>query len=142
MDFQDLPHVNAALNAASAVFLFSGFIFIKKGNVAAHRRCMLGALASSGIFLVFYIIYHYTAKLTRFEGQGAARVVYLTILISHTILAVGMMPLIFLTFRRAFRGELEHHKKIAKITFPIWAYVSVTGVVVYWMLYQMKWTEG
>lgn len=137
MDLQFLPHVNAALNATSAVFLVSGFYFIHKRNVAAHRACMLGALGASAVFLSCYLLYHFAHGSTKFKGDGWLRTLYLTILTSHTVLAVVILPFVFLTFRRAFRGENERHRKIAKITFPMWLYVSVTGVIVYLMLYQM-----
>lgn len=137
MNLTFLPHVNASLNATSAVCLVLGLIFVKKRDVEAHKRCMLGALTASSVFLVCYIIYHFEHGATKFPGEGLARPVYFTILISHTILAVAMVPFVIITFRRAFRGDVAGHKKIAKITFPMWLYVSVTGVIVYWMLYHL-----
>jgi uncharacterized membrane protein YozB (DUF420 family) len=136
MDTSFLPHVNASLNATSGILITAGFIFIKKGRREAHRRCMVAAVCSSALFLISYIIYHYTAKITLFAGQGWIRPVYFTILISHTALAVVLAPLVVMTVRRAVRGEFERHRRLAKITFPLWLYVSVTGVVVYWFLYH------
>ncbi|MBI3819891.1 MAG: DUF420 domain-containing protein [Planctomycetes bacterium] len=132
-----LPHLNATLNACSAVLLVTGLVFIKLKRREAHKRCMLAALTASGIFLVSYITYHSVRGTTVFPESGAARIVYLSILYTHMVLAVGMLPFIWVTFRRAFRGEFERHARIARITFPIWLYVSVTGVVVYWMLYHL-----
>jgi uncharacterized membrane protein YozB (DUF420 family) len=136
MDTSFLPHVNACLNAASAVLLTIGFVTIRAKNQAVHRRFMEAALLVSAVFLVSYITYHFTAKITKFEGQGVVRPVYFAILISHTVLAVTVPPLAILAYIRARRGRFEAHKKIARIALPIWLYVSVTGVVVYWMLYH------
>lgn len=138
MNLHDLPAVNATLNGLSAVLLFAGFVFIKQGNRIAHRNCMIGALVSSAVFLACYLTYHYMVKtVTRFENPVAWRPVYLAILLTHTILAVVILPLIFLTFTRAFKQRFEAHKKIARWTWPLWMYVSVTGVVIYLMLYRI-----
>ena len=135
-----LPSINASLNALTAVFLVSGYYFIRRRAITAHKICMLAATLTSSIFLACYIYYHLHHGSTRFPGTGFMRLVYFTILISHTIFAVLQLPLIFLTLSRAFRGQFEKHSKIARITLPMWLYVSVTGVVVYWMLYRVQWT--
>lgn len=132
-----LPHLNACLNGASALLLFTGYTFIRKRNVAAHRACQIGALIVSLLFLASYLTYHYNHGATRFQGTGIVRPVYFTILTSHTILAIVIVPLVVLTFYRAFRGEFARHRRIARITLPLWLYVSVTGVAVYLMLYQL-----
>lgn len=137
MSLSDFPLLNASLNALSVFLLVTGFYFIKNKNIPAHKVCMISAGLTSSLFLVFYLYYHAHHGSTRFQGQGVIRTVYFTILISHTILAVIQLPLILLTFYRAFRGQLDKHKAIAKITLPIWLYVSVTGVIVYWMLYRL-----
>ena len=132
-----LPHINAILNGTSAVLLFSGYSFIRAGRIAAHRACQISALVFSTIFLASYLTYHYHHGTTRFRGQGFVRPVYFTILTSHTILAVVIVPLIAITFYRALRLDFVRHRKIARITLPLWLYVSVTGVIVYLMLYQI-----
>ena len=132
-----LPHLNACLNGASALLLFSGYTFIRARNVAAHRACQLAALVMSVLFLASYLIYHYHHGATRFQGTGWVRPLYFTILTSHTILAIVIVPLVTLTFYRAFRNEFGRHRRIARITLPIWFYVSITGVIVYLMLYQI-----
>lgn len=132
-----LPHLNACLNGTSAILLFSGWRFIKAHNVAAHRACQIGALIVSLLFLTSYLTYHYNHGSTRFQGTGLARPIYFTILTSHTILAIVIVPLVILTFYRAFRGDFARHRRIARITLPLWFYVSVTGVIVYLMLYQI-----
>ena len=133
----ELPSLNAALNSLSAVFLFAGFVFIKSGNRNAHRACMLAAFACSLLFLTSYLVYHYHVGSVPFRGQGWIRPVYFTILLSHTILAVSVVPLALITLRRAWRENFAAHRRIARWTFPIWTYVSVTGVMVYWMLYRL-----
>ena len=132
-----LPHLNACLNASSAVLLFAGYSFIRKGNVAAHRACQISALIVSSLFLVSYLTYHYYHGTTRFQGTGLSRPIYFTVLTSHTILAIVIVPLIAITFYRAVKMDFARHRKIARITLPLWFYVSVTGVVVYLMLYQI-----
>jgi uncharacterized membrane protein YozB (DUF420 family) len=131
-----LPTVNAALNSLSAVFLFAGFLFIKSRNRSAHRACMLAACASSALFLISYLVYHYQVGSVPFKGAGAVRVVYFAILISHTILAAAVVPLALITLIRALRERFDAHRKIARWSLPIWLYVSVTGVIVYAMLYR------
>ena len=132
-----LPHINACLNGTSAVLLLSGYSFIRSGNVAAHRKCQLSALAVSLLFLASYLTYHYHHGATRFQGTGLARPIYFTVLTSHTILAMVIVPLVVFTFYRAFRRDFTRHRRIARITLPLWLYVSITGVIVYLMLYQI-----
>jgi uncharacterized membrane protein YozB (DUF420 family) len=132
-----LPHLNAALNATSTVLLLAGLYQILRGRVAAHRACMLSALAVSGLFLVSYVVYHARYGSVRFAGQGAARTVYFVILVTHVLLAAAIVPLVFVTARRALRGDFARHRRIARWTYPLWLYVSVTGVVVYLMLYHL-----
>ena len=134
--FSYLPHLNAFLNGTSAVLLLTGYSFIRARNVIAHRACQIAALVVSSLFLVSYLVYHYHHGSTRFLGTGFVRPVYFTILTSHTILAVVIVPLIFLTFYRALRGDFLRHRRIARVTLPLWLYVSVTGVIVYLMLYH------
>ena len=131
-----LPTLNAMLNATSGILLSVGYVFIRRRNVAAHRACMIAALASSALFLISYLYYHYHAGATRFAGAGAARAIYFIILTTHTILAVVIVPFVLITVTRALRGQFERHRKVARWTFPMWLYVSVTGVVVYLMLYH------
>jgi putative membrane protein len=132
-----LPSLNAALNTASAVLLAAGYLFIRSGKIAAHRRCMLSALATSTLFLTSYLIYHYHVGSVPFAGRGWIRQVYFAILISHTTLAVAIVPLILITLTRALKMDFERHRRIARWTLPLWFYVSVTGVIVYWMLYRL-----
>jgi uncharacterized membrane protein YozB (DUF420 family) len=135
----DLPAVNATLNAAAALLLVIGFALIRSRRRVAHRNVMVAALVCSTLFLTSYLIYHSQVGSVRFPGTGAARTVYFTVLISHTLLAAAVPVLAGITVVRAFRGRFQHHMRIARWTLPIWLYVSVTGVVVYWMLYQMRW---
>ena len=132
-----LPHVNACLNGTSAVLLITGYTFIRSRNVAAHRTCQIAALAVSILFLASYLTYHYHHGATRFQGTGLVRPIYFTVLMSHTILAIVIVPLVVLTFYRAFRNDFTRHRRIARITLPLWLYVSITGVIVYLMLYQI-----
>lgn len=138
MDYSLLPSWNAFFNSTSALCLVLGFIFIKRGKVTQHRFFMLLACLSSIIFLTGYLIYHYNHGSTRFQGQGGVRYFYFTLLISHTILAVIQVPLIVTTLFFAFKGVISKHRMIARITLPIWLYVSITGVIVYWMLYRVN----
>ena len=133
----DLPTVNAALNATSAVLLASGYGYIRRRQVVAHRRCMIAACVTSTLFLLSYLIYHYNVGSMPFQGRGWVRPVYFTILISHTILAAAIVPFVLVTLYRAWKADFAKHARIAKWTLPIWLYVSVTGVVIYWMLYQL-----
>jgi uncharacterized membrane protein YozB (DUF420 family) len=132
-----LPHLNATLNASSFLLLSSGYYFIRRKNVRAHRNCQLAALTASVLFLISYIVYHAHHGTTRFAGQGIARPIYFTILTTHTFLAVVIVPFVIITVRRAKRRDFQRHKAIARWTLPMWLYVSVTGVVVYLMLYQL-----
>ena len=132
-----LPHLNACLNATSAVLLLLGYSFIRARNVAAHRACQIAAFIVSLLFLTSYLVYHYHHGSTRFQGQGFVRPVYFTILTTHTVLAIVIVPLIIITLYRALRQDFARHRRIARITFPLWLYVSITGVIVYLMLYQI-----
>lgn len=132
-----LPHLNACLNGTSALLLFTGYTFIRSRNVTAHRVCQIAALGISLLFLASYLTYHYNHGATRFQGTGLVRTFYFTVLTSHTILAMVIVPLVILTFYRAFRGEFSKHRRIARVTLPLWLYVCVTGVIVYLMLYQI-----
>ena len=137
------PHLNAALNASSAVFLITGFYFILKFDAHRHRACMLTASTLSALFLVSYITYHslrtyyFGLGPTRFTGTGISRPVYFTILASHTFLAAVIAPFVVWTLLRALKGKFDKHRRLARLVFPIWTYVSVTGVIVYLMLYQI-----
>jgi len=143
MTYTDLPAVNAFLNGVSAVLLSAGYMFIRKKRQVAHRNCMIGAFITSAIFLVCYITYHsYIAYYlhrgpTRFIEPAWFRPIYLSILTTHTILAVVIVPMVFMSLSRGLRGNFERHKKIARWTWPLWMYVSVTGVVIYLLLYQI-----
>lgn len=137
MSISDLPTLNAILNSISAILLTIGFVFIKQKNRNAHRLCMVGAFATSTLFLISYLIYHYNVGSVKFQGQGVVRTIYLTILLTHTVLAVVIVTLVFVTFARALKGNFDRHRRIARWTLPIWLYVSVTGVVVYLMLYHL-----
>ncbi len=132
-----LPHLNAILNATCALLLFSGYSFIRAGRVAAHRACQTAAVVVSIIFLVSYITYHYQHGTTRFAGVGLVRPIYFTILISHTMLAIAIVPLVGVTLYRALHADFVRHRRIARITLPLWLYVSITGVIVYLMLYHI-----
>lgn len=133
----DLPALNAALNATSAVLLILGYFFIRRRRITAHKTCMLSAFLTSTIFLISYLTLRYYAGMTRFSGHGWIRPVYFTILTSHTILAAGMVPLVLMTLSRALTGRFDRHARIARWTLPLWLYVSVTGVLVYWILYHL-----
>lgn len=137
MTVRDLPTLNAALNGLAAILLLCGFVLIRTGRREAHKRAMLAAVACSALFLVSYLTYHAQVGSVRFTRTGPIRTVYLTILLTHTVLAVVILPLVLVTLRRAWRGDFVRHRRLARITFPLWAYVSVTGVVVYWMLYRL-----
>ena len=132
-----LPATNAVLNGTSAAFLLAGYGMIRNGKIFAHRICMLTAFGCSTLFLCGYLYYHFTIGLVRFGGEGWIRPVYFTILISHTILAVIIVPLVLITLTRALRSQFPRHRAIARWTLPLWLYVSITGVVVYWLLYRL-----
>ena len=148
MSMDDLPAVNASLNALSAVFLSAGYYFIRRQNRDAHRNCMLAAFVTSILFLVCYLTYHghrayvLHAGPTRFLEPAWFRPVYLTILLTHTILAVVIVPLVLVTLNRALKERFELHRKIARWTWPLWMYVSVTGVVIYFLLYHFATRTG
>ena len=135
MTVQDLPSVNATLNAIATCFIVSGIIFIKSGNKRAHAACMITALIVSAAFLTCYLIYHYSYPTTKFTHEGWLKIIYFIILFTHIPLAILSLPLIILTVIPAIRRKFEKHKKFARWTYPIWLYVSVTGVLVYLMLY-------
>ena len=137
MDVTRLPTLNALLNATSAVLLIAGYLCIRRRKVTGHKVCMLSAFVTSTIFLTSYLILRYYAGMTQFTGQGWIRPVYFTILTSHTILAAGIVPLVLITLSRALRGRFDRHARIARWTLPLWLYVSVTGVLVYWILYRL-----
>ena len=133
----ELPLVNASLNGIATVLLLVGYVCIRQRRIAAHRAAMVSAFATSVLFLISYLVYHAHAGSRPFPGQGPIRVVYFVILISHIILAATIPPLAGITLWRAYRRRFDRHMKIARWTLPVWLYVSVTGIVVYWMLYQL-----
>lgn len=137
LDVADLPGVNATLNAISALLLSVGYVLIRTGRIAQHRACMLAACGTSTLFLASYVVYHLHVGSVAFTGQGPIRIVYFTVLISHIVLAALILPLALVTLLRALRERFIAHAAIARWTLPIWLYVSVTGVAVYWMLYRM-----
>ena len=137
MSVSDLPALNATLNAIAAVLLVIGYVLIRRGRIQQHRRVMLAAFTTSALFLVSYVIYHANAGSRPFAGQGAIQIVYFAIQISHVILAAAILPMALITLTHALRARFDRHRRIARWTLPIWLYVSVTGVVVYLMLYQM-----
>ena len=134
MTIADLPAVNASLNAISALLLATGFVFIRRGEIERHRFCMIAALVVSTVFLACYVTYHANHGSTPYPGTGWMRGLYFLVLVPHVLLAIAVPPLALVTVSRAWRADFLRHKKIARITFPIWMYVSVTGVIVYWML--------
>jgi len=134
-----LPAVNATLNAISAVLLAAGYTFIRARRIEQHRRCMIAAFATSTLFLVCYVVYHAQVGSVRFTRQGLVRPIYFTILITHVTLAAAVLPLAILTLSRGLRARYPQHVRIARWTLPIWLYVSVTGVLVYVLLYQPTW---
>lgn len=139
LQVQDLPAVNATLNALSALLLLTGYVLVRQRRLTAHRNVMIAALVSSTLFLTSYLVYHAQVGSRHFPGTGAARTVYFIILITHTVLAAAVPFLAAVTVWRAWRKRWNLHARIARWTLPIWLYVSVTGVVVYWMLYRMSW---
>ena len=137
IDITMLPAVNATLNGISTVLLTSGYVLIRRGRIAQHRLCMIAAFLTSALFLVSYLVYPLQIGAQPYTGQGPLRIVYFAVLISHVILAALIPPLALLTLSRGLRRDDARHVAIARWTLPIWLYVSVTGVIVYWMLYQM-----
>lgn len=135
---KDLPLIDAVLNGTSASLLCAGYYFICNKNITLHRRCMLMALVSSTLFLISYLTYHigFHVGSVHFRGTGWIRPVYFSILLTHTVLAAIIVPLVLITATRALKGRVEKHRQIARWTLPLWLYVSVTGVVIYWMLYR------
>src|SRR2546425_11563078 len=132
-----LPHLNAFLNGSSFILLSSGYFFIRRKRVSAHHNCQLAALTASVLFLISYLVYHAHHGVTRFAGQGIARPIYFTILTTHTVLAAVIIPFVIVTVRRVLRGDFLRHRAIARWTLPMWMYVSITGVIVYLMLYHL-----
>jgi uncharacterized membrane protein YozB (DUF420 family) len=131
------PSLNALLNATSACLLAAGWLLIRRGRRQAHRRAMLGAFAVSSLFLISYLAYHFHVGSVRFSGQGPVRVVYFVLLLSHTILAAAIAPLVLVTLTRGLRGHYAAHRPLARLTAPLWLWVSLSGVAVYWMLYRI-----
>jgi putative membrane protein len=138
MTLADLPAVNACFNALSTVLLIAGYVCIRRKNQVAHRACMIGALLSSALFLCGYLTYHFTVRtVTRFQNPPEFRPIYLVILLTHTVLAVVIVPMVVITVVRAWRERFDAHRRIARWTWPLWMYVSVTGVVIYLLLYRI-----
>ena len=137
MSVYDLPALNAGLNATSTLLLTAGYILIKRQRPTAHRNCMIAALISSTLFLAGYLTYHHYAGATSFRNPAWFRPIYLTILITHTLLAVAVVPMVIMTVIPALRQRWDRHRRIARWTWPVWMYVSVTGVVIYLLLYQI-----
>src|SRR6266571_3456473 len=135
-DYSIFPTINATLNGTSAVLLVTAHKMIHRGRMAAHRALMLTAIVTSSLFLASYLYYHWHVGSVRFQGQGWSRPAYFTILISHTILAAAIVPLVIVTLTQALRERFDRHRAIARWTYPLWLYVSVTGVVIYFMLYH------
>ncbi|HXE79503.1 MAG TPA: DUF420 domain-containing protein [Vicinamibacterales bacterium] len=137
MTVADLPTLNAALNATAATLLAVGWWLIRRRRVDAHRRCMLGAFTASTLFLISYVIYHLHAGSRPYQGVGFLRIVYFTILLTHVVLAAGIVPLALVTLARGLRRDDNRHRRIARWTIPIWLYVSITGIIIYVMLYHL-----
>lgn len=137
LKLHDLPALNAILNSISAVLIVVGYFLIRARRIEAHRKTMLAAFTTSTLFLTSYLIYHAQVGSVRFQGTGVIRSVYFTILLTHTVLAVAVAPMVIVTLFRGLKGRFEKHRRLARITLPIWLYVSVTGVVVYGMLYHL-----
>jgi putative membrane protein len=137
IEIANLPALNATLNGISALFLLFGYLCIRRGRPDLHKKCMLGALTASALFLTSYVIYHANAGSRPFEGEGGIRVLYFAILITHVVLAAAILPLALVTASRGLRAQFARHVGIARWTLPIWLYVSVTGVIIYLMLYQL-----
>jgi uncharacterized membrane protein YozB (DUF420 family) len=133
----DLPLVNAVLNSTSAILLVIGHRFMKQGRIDSHKKCMILVFIFSGLFLTSYLVYHYSHGSQPFQGEGWTRPLYFAILSTHTVLATAIVPLSIITLIRGLKGRFELHKKIARFTYPIWLYVSITGVVIYLMLYRI-----
>jgi len=139
MTLSDLPALNATLNATAGTLLVIGYLLIRRGRVQQHRRVMIAAFTTSTLFLMSYLVYHANAGSKPFPGHGAVRTVYFTILITHVVLAIVIVPMALIPLTRGLRGRFDRHVPLARWTLPLWLYVSVTGVVVYLMLYRMRW---
>ena len=137
LDVSALPALNAALNATSAALLVVGYAFIRRRRITAHLTCMLGAFAVSALFLASYVVYHYHAGSRPFTGQGWIRPVYFLVLVTHVVLAAAILPLALTTIWRAAAGRFDRHVRLARWTLPVWLYVSLSGVAIYWMLYRL-----
>jgi uncharacterized membrane protein YozB (DUF420 family) len=137
IDYTALPAVNASLNAIAAVFLAIGWVFIKRRQIDRHRACMIAAFVTSALFLTSYLVYHANVGSVPYQGTGGMRVAYFAILITHVVLAASILPLALVTLSRALSRRFDRHRRIARWTLPIWLYVSVTGVVIYVMLYRL-----
>ena len=137
MAIGDLPALNATLNGVAVCFLAAGYVFIRRKRIAAHRACMITAFTASSLFLTSYLIYHAHVGSRPFPGHGPVRLLYFVILISHIILAAAIVPMALITLRRGLRLDVGRHRRIARWTWPLWMYVSVTGVVIYFMLYKI-----
>ena len=137
MTVSDLPALNATLNATCAILLTIGWILIKRGRLRQHRAVMIAAVCTSALFLASYLIYHAQVGSVRFTGTGVIRTVYFSVLLTHTVLAVVIVPMVLVTLSRGLSGKYDPHRRIARWTLPIWLYVSVTGVIVYVMLYRL-----
>jgi uncharacterized membrane protein YozB (DUF420 family) len=133
----DLPAVNAALNATCAVLLVIGWTLIKRGRIQQHRAVMIAAFCTSALFLISYLVYHAQVGSVRFQGTGVIRTIYFTVLLTHTVLAALIVPMVLVTLSRGLSGRYDPHRRIARWTMPIWLYVSITGVIVYVMLYRL-----
>ncbi|MCC7417634.1 MAG: DUF420 domain-containing protein [Acidobacteria bacterium] len=139
MSVHDLPAVNAALNAISGVLLVAGYALIRQKRIAQHRKVMLAAFAASALFLASYVVYHAQVGSVRFTREGVVRPVYFTLLLTHVVLAAAVPPLALVTLFRGLSGRYDRHRRIARWTLPSWLYVSVTGVLVYVLLYRPTW---
>jgi uncharacterized membrane protein YozB (DUF420 family) len=137
VSISSLPSLNALLNATSAVLLLTGWRLIRSGRRDAHRRTMIAAFAVSSLFLASYLVYHAQVGSVRFTGSGPVRTVYFTLLLSHTVLAAAIVPLVLVTLARGLRERFDAHRRLARYTFPLWLWVSLSGVAVYWMLYRL-----
>lgn len=137
MEIRDLPALNALLNTTAALLLVTGYRLVRQRRLEAHKKVMLAAVAASALFLVSYLFYHFNVGSVKFQKTGAIRTVYFAILISHTVLAAAVAPMALITVYRAWTGQIQKHRRLARITLPLWLYVSVTGVVVYVMLYRL-----
>jgi len=137
MNVSDLPALNASLNGVATVFLAAGYVLIRRRRIAAHRVSMMAAVAASALFLISYVIYHANAGSKPFTGTGPIRAIYFVILLTHIVLAAAIVPMVLVTLSRALQKRFDRHAAIARWTLPIWLYVSVTGVVIYLMLYRM-----